>query len=92
MIKYLSYKLTKKVPAYGLPDAELEIHEEKSIAKGDACNRFWFGMQNHWGTHVDCPAHFFEDAKKIVDYSAEFWVFHAPQIIYLKTEPGQIIE
>jgi kynurenine formamidase len=92
MIKYLSYKLAKKVPAYGVPDAEVEIREGKSIAKGDICNTFWFGMQNHWGTHVDCPAHFFDGGNTITDYSAGNWHFTQPQVLNVNLALGQILE
>lgn len=91
MIKYLSHPISLKLPVYGALNKSIEFRPIKSIANGDSCNVYWFGMENHWGTHVDCPAHFFSKAKGILGYKADFWFFHHPQIINIKAKPNQII-
>jgi kynurenine formamidase len=48
-------------------------------------------MENHWGTHVDCPAHFFSGGKAVSDYDAEFWFFEHPQVVNLDLQPGQLV-
>ena len=36
---------------------------------------------NHIGTHLDCPNHFFDSGKKIIDYNINELFFVRPQII-----------
>ena len=57
------------------------IEPVKSIQGGDSANVFRITMENHWGTHVDAPYHFFDDGRKITDYPPEFWVFKSPDTI-----------
>ncbi|NLW91129.1 MAG: cyclase [Syntrophomonadaceae bacterium] len=90
-IEYLSYALKKRIPVYGSMEEVLEILPVKAISSGDSCNVFRVGMENHWGTHVDCPAHFFQNGKRVEQYEASFWFFNNPQIINLSAQPGQII-
>ncbi len=91
MMLYLSYPITSHIPVYGTKEARPEVRQIKSLKKGDTSQTYWIGMENHWGTHVDCPAHFFPQGKKIIDYDAGFWFFPKPQIICVKTKPGHII-
>lgn len=91
MIQCLSYKLSPFIPVYGSTREKLDLREVKSIAKGDSCQTFWFCMKNHWGTHVDCPAHFFTQGSKVADYPCNFWLFKNPQVIKINVKPGQII-
>jgi kynurenine formamidase len=78
---YLSHPLEEKVPAYGKDLVPLELRSDKCMDKGDSCKTYWFGMDNHWGTHVDAPAHFCKNGKRISEYPADFWIFSHPQII-----------
>ena len=89
-IHYLSYPITKSMPVYG-GSAGPELSPLKAINKGDSCNTWRFCLENHWGTHVDCPAHFFMEGQKVADYHAEFWLFRKPQVVQIKAKPGQII-
>lgn len=79
------------MPVYG-GTALLDIHAIKSIAKGDSANVFGFLLQNHWGTHIDCPAHFFEDGRKVTDYPPEFWLFRNPQVIEVSLKPNELLQ
>jgi len=90
MYQFLSHIYTRKQPAYG-GTAEVKIDQIKSINAGDTSNVSQFIMQNHWGTHVDGPNHFFENGKKIVDYPPEFWFFAKPQVIEVKLNQGEIL-
>lgn len=90
-IEYLSYPLKNITPVYGLADAQVQIRTVKSLSRGDSCNTYSIMFENHWGTHIDCPAHFFEDGARVLDYEADFWLFKNSQIISLQVEPGQII-
>lgn len=89
--KYLSYILEDKIPVYGNKSAPLSIEPKKSMKRGDSCNTYRFSMENHWGTHVDAPAHFFMAAKKVTDYSAESWVFNNPCVINISLKRDEVI-
>lgn len=91
MIQYLSYPLSLNIPTYGSISEKLEVKKIKSIDQGDSCRTYWVGFQNHWGTHVDCPAHFFLKGKCITDFPCDFWLFKRPQVIEIDAEREQII-
>lgn len=90
MIRFLSHPLRAQVPVYGRT-ADLELRQERSIGQGDTCNEYWVGFNNHWGTHVDCPLHFFDKASQVVEYEAPSWYFSRPQIIEAALMPGQLL-
>ena len=89
--KYLSHSFKGKMPVYG-GETKVKVDPVKSILKGDSANVFEFTLQNHWGTHIDAPRHFFHKGKTINDYSADQWVFRKPQVIAVSLEPGQSLE
>lgn len=91
MIRYLSHEISALNPTYGSCARTIELKQLRSLAQGESSCSFWFGMENHLGTHVDCPAHFFSNGMKIADYPADFWFFCKPQILPVKAEPGEII-
>lgn len=90
-LEYLSYPLQQSNPVYGKPDQVISIKPDKSIDLGDTCNVYTITMENHWGTHVDCPAHFYSNAKRVTDYPADYWLFSNPQVMNLECKNGQII-
>ena len=89
-VQYLSYPMSNYMPVYG-GSADLDLVQVKSVLRGDSCNAWKFTLENHWGTHVDCPSHFFVHGQKVVDYPPDFWHFKRPQIIQIKAKPGQLI-
>lgn len=90
-MRYLSYPFSTINPVYGNPSLKMDIGHVKSILRGDSCNVMRFTMENHWGTHIDCPAHFFERGAKITDYAAEMWVFRKPFVVNLALLENQLI-
>lgn len=78
MIRYLSYPIHEAIPVYGRVDAAIELIPVRSLRRGDSCNVYKIVMENHWGTHVDCPAHFFDEGRSITDYPPETWIFNRP--------------
>ena len=46
----------------------------KSIHDGDTANSERWSMNNHTGTHIDCPRHFYKGAKSLTDFAAEFFI------------------
>jgi len=90
-MKFLSYNLSKSAPGYGPVKQKIDLKAVRSLLKGDSCQIYKLSFQNHWGTHIDCPAHFFESGKNVTDYEADFWFFRHPQVISVKAEPGGMI-
>lgn len=88
--QYLSYEIKENIPVYG-KRAMVNMSPVKSIRDGDTANVYEFTMQNHWGTHVDAPRHFFDKGKGICDFSADYWIFDNPQVIEVKLSPGDIL-
>jgi len=91
MIRYLSHFLKSSIPVYGCSRTEIGTEKRKSIKDGDSCNTYWIGLENHWGTHVDAPAHFFDDAFSVADYPAEYWIFKHPQVIEIPCSEGILV-
>lgn len=91
-MQYLSHPLKARVPVYGSNRAEMEMRRIKSIQNGNSCNTYWIGMGNHWGTHIDAPAHFFNNAPSIADYPPEYWFFEHPCITEIPVPENALIE
>lgn len=92
MVRYIkfSYNINKESPAYpGTPIPK--IKQIKDIVKGDSCNTFTFTLSNHFGTHVDAPAHFYKNGKKIGGYGLKELIFKKPLIIKCHKEEGEEI-
>ncbi len=87
-IRLLSHLIEEKIPAYGNHLAHVEIKQKKSIKRGDSCNTFRFSLENHWGTHIDAPAHFFSNGKKIYDYPCDYWIFNQPCVVKVDLDKG----
>jgi len=90
-MRFLSHRLSKSQPVYG-GRAALPFKIVKSLDNGDTCNVCEFSVQNHWGTHVDAPAHFFSHGQNAEDYPADFWHFVSPHVVQLRLVPSQIVE
>ena len=58
--RFISYILTSPFPTYG-GQGSVMIEPVKSLQSGDSANVFRMTIENHWGTHVDAPNHFFDD-------------------------------
>lgn len=87
---FLSYTLGVDTPSYG-SKSKMIIRNEKSIKRGDSSETFNVTLSNHYGTHVDCPAHFFEKGLKVAEVKADFWWFRSPQIINAKLQAGELM-
>jgi len=87
---YLSYSMTSKNPVYG-GVADIKPFQVKSISGGSSSNVYSVTMQNHWGTHVDAPNHFFENGLTVNDYPADFWFFKFPIVIRIDLKPGELL-
>jgi len=89
--RFLSHVVGADIPVYGGRGAVI-TEAVKSVARGDSANVHRFTMENHWGTHVDCPAHFFDGGLGVTDYAAREWVFGKPQVVQVKLSPSETLE
>lgn len=70
---FLSHVLTKDTPAYG-GKTTVKIESENRITEGKGSNTQRWEIQNHIGTHVDAPRHFFDEGNSVDEYPTEFWL------------------
>lgn len=76
---FLSYPLDHNTPTYGNRDRFI-IEPNSQISNGVGANTSsWTFTNNHLGTHMDTPYHFYNSGKKTLDYNAEYFCF---DIIY----------
>ena len=87
---FLSYILTTDTPGYG-SQGQMAVTKERSFERGDSSESFSITLSNHLGTHVDCPAHFFEKGLKVAELKADSWCFQFPQVINVSLEPGEML-
>lgn len=69
----LSHPLSEQTPAYGGGES-ISIRGLKTIRNGDSCNTQEWRINNHSGTHIDAPRHFYDAGKAIDEYAPGFWV------------------
>ena len=72
---FLSYPLDQNTPTYGNRDKFI-IEPKSQISNGVGANTSsWTFTNNHLGTHMDTPNHFYNSGKKTLDYIAEDFCF-----------------
>jgi len=86
----LSFPLDLHTPAYGGAQG-LEVEHLTSIQAGDTANTVRVRFPNHLGTHVDAPAHFFDEGATLSDYAPEDWVFTRPVLADAAVESGELV-
>ena len=87
----LSHILDENTPSYGGRD-KLIIEQSSKITEGGSANSSkWTFTNNHLGTHIDVPRHFFDSGKTITDYSPRDWIFKKIQIIDVPCEKANLI-
>ena len=91
-LRFLSYPFTTIMPVYGNPAQVLDIEQLKCPSKGDSCSTYRIIFENHWGTHVDAPAHFFKTGRTVADYPADFWLFKRPQVINVSLKSAELLK
>jgi len=87
---YLSYFLDNQTPLYG-GSKGIQIKPERSIISGDTANTKNISFNNHSGTHIDFPNHFFQDGYTSEIYNASFWIFCRPYLLNKEAIADQII-
>lgn len=91
MIRFLSYPIGETVPGYGNTAKKPEILQTRAMKNGDACDIYSVKMENHWGTHVDCPAHFLRNGTKVADLPAAAWHFNRPQLLRVSLDHSELL-
>ena len=89
---YLSYPLSSETIGFG---GKKSFFSEliSSICCGRSNNSSHWRFDNHIGTHIDTPLHFFNEGKSIDEFSPEFWLFSNPFLcIRENTIKDEIIE
>src|SRR6202162_5383866 len=66
----ISVPIRSGMPVYE-GDPGVDIQPWSALAKGDSANVSFLHFGAHTGTHVDAPAHFIEEARKIDALSLE---------------------
>jgi kynurenine formamidase len=87
---YLSYFLDDQTPLYG-GSKGIQIKPERSIIAGDTANTKNISFNNHSGTHIDFPNHFFQDGFTSEIYKPSFWIFCRPYLLIKEAIADQII-
>ncbi|KAB8028038.1 cyclase family protein [Fluviispira multicolorata] len=89
---YLSHTITPQTLGFGGKKA-FTSELISSICCGKSNNSSHWKFDNHIGTHIDTPYHFFNEGKSIDKYSPEFWIFSNPFLIIREnTFKDEIIE
>jgi arylformamidase len=86
---FLSYPLEPNTPSYGAKE-RFEIERISNIELGASSNHSKISTSVHLGTHIDFPAHFFEQGLCAEKYDADFFIFSKPLLIEI-TPNGKVI-
>ncbi|MFA5097258.1 MAG: cyclase family protein [Candidatus Margulisiibacteriota bacterium] len=88
--RFLSHNLSRNTPSYG-NSSRLTVSAGKSLVKGDSCNTFSFSMDNHLGTHIDGPRHFYGKGDDINMFDAGSFVFERPFVLNCFKKAGGFV-
>jgi kynurenine formamidase len=87
----LSHPLSVDTPSYGNRDS-VNIIPKSRIEDGETANTStWTLTNNHIGTHIDVPKHFYTDGKTLTDIEPHEWVFNKVSFINIALEKGKLI-
>ena len=78
---FLSYPLDENTPSYGNRDKFMIVPQSQIVNGVGANTSTWTFTNNHIGTHMDTPHHFYNFGKKTLDYSAEDFCFEVIHLI-----------
>ncbi len=88
---YLSHILSQETIGFGGKNY-FKRNYANSICNGNSSNSELWELNNHIGTHIDTPRHFYQEALSLDQISADFWTSqHA--FLYIKDNaiPDEII-
>lgn len=89
-MKFYDITLTLDQDTINYPgDTPFAVEPQKAIAAGDNCNLTKLVMSSHCGTHIDAPAHFFDQGLTIDEIGLEKF-YGQVKLIDLTAESTQI--
>ena len=88
---FLSHLLNEDNPSYGDRDKLNIINKSKIINDIGANTSSWVFSNNHMGTHIDTPNHFYNNGKKTIDYKADEFFFNTISLIERKCDNGILL-
>ena len=88
----LSHWINEDTPVYGNKGG-FKRRKLSSIQNGDTANSEYWEFNNHIGTHIDFPKHFYDNGKTSSDYPVSYFWTEKVGIVELERQakPGQII-
>lgn len=90
-ITYLSHPIDESTPSYGNRD-EIILKAKSSISDGETANTTDIRItNNHIGTHIDVPKHFYDNGRTLTDVHPKEWFFENPTLIDIPCERGRLI-
>ena len=86
----LSHTLKNTMPCYN-GNRNINITNAQSLKNGDTVNSITMTLENHVGTHMDFPKHFYEDGMSLDDYEPEHFIFEKVRVIDIPLDSGIVI-
>jgi len=88
----LSHWIDENTPTYN-NSGSFNRYSITSIINGNSSNSEDWKFNNHIGTHIDFPFHFYENGRKSSDFKTPFFINKKIGFIELETicEPGEVI-
>lgn len=88
---FLTHPIDSKTPSYGNRDF-IFLKDKTCIPAGDTANTTDIHFtNNHIGTHIDVPKHFYENGKTITDLNPEEWIFQTVSLIDITCTSARLI-
>lgn len=87
---FLSHFLTEATPGYG-GSSGVKIRHASKIVEGASSNSQEWTISNHIGTHIDLPAHFDDNGRRLHQFDAGEWVFSKPYLLKISPKEGDIL-
>ena len=89
---FLNHPVTENTPSYGNRD-KICLKPNTQIINGDTANTTEICItNNHIGTHVDVPKHFYDNGKTITDLAPKDWMFENISIVDIQCNQARLIE
>jgi len=88
-LRLLSHPLTETTPAY-MDNPNPSIKSRKTVA-ADRNRAYSITFGNHTGTHLDAPAHFFEDGRPLGGLDIGQLLFECPLLVDVGRGDGELI-
>lgn len=88
---YLSHILDSNTQTFGDED-KVVITPKSEISKGETVNMFSLQLtNNHIGTHIDLPKHFFHCERGVRFYDASTWYFQNVELVDIPRSDSNLI-